>query len=102
MGNLLFRAKQKWDSLLTIVGLLLQTKGAILLSRAVFPTGVETGNENWTTRLTGFDETIYRSGIYWLIFGLIIQILPLIFNLFTSQAQVNRTWYSRVNKKRVQ
>ena len=67
--------KKRSDSLLTICGLLVQVMAAIILSQAVFPTGVETGGEGWSTHLTGFNPDIYQSGLKWLIFGLLIQIL---------------------------
>lgn len=72
---------ERIDSLLIILGLILQTKGALLLSDAVFPTGVKTGNTNWSTHLTGFNDDIYQLGIKFLIIGFIIQVFPLIYKI---------------------
>lgn len=70
------------DILLMILGLIIQTKGATILSGAVFPIPkFEVGGEGWSTNITGFNSDIYKSGIYFLIYGLIIQILALIISL---------------------
>lgn len=67
--------------LFIVVGLVLQTKGAILLSQAVFPTGVETGNANWSTHLTGFNEQLYQFGLYFLIAGFLVQLLTILLKM---------------------
>lgn len=76
--------KKNGDSLLTIIGLFLQTKAAIVLSQAVFPTGVETGGAGWSTYLTGFNIEIYQSGLHWLMSGLIIQLLAVFYKLLNK------------------
>lgn len=68
-------------NLFIVLGLSLQTKGAILLSQSVFPTGVETGNTDWSTHLTGFDEPTYQLGLYFLIAGFVIQLFTVLYNM---------------------
>lgn len=73
-------ARHAYD-LFIVFGLLLQTKGAVLLSQAVFPTGVETGGADWSTYLTGFNQQMYQVGLHFLIAGFIIQLLPTLFKM---------------------